>query len=118
MKYLYRYKASELSNEHAESEKVNIAALTVLGGCKLPKEKVGIKTVAVRIFFSLITFGKAKIFYVLDDTNGKVVHTSLVIPKCWKFTFLTQNDYEIGPCFTAPNYRGQGIYPRVLRLVC
>lgn len=31
---------------------------------------------------------------------------------------MDKDDYEIGPCFTYPQYRGNGIYPSVLRSIC
>lgn len=31
-----------------------------------------------------------------------------------KFLFLCDNEYEIGPCSTLPQYWGQGIYPKIL----
>ena len=61
----------------------------------------------------IMILGKSYIYYSKDNT-GKVVHTSYVIPKCIKFPFLSDNDYEIGPCMTIPEYRRKGIYPEVL----
>ena len=64
----------------------------------------------------IMILGKSYIYYSKDNT-GKVVHTSYVIPKCIKFPFLSDNDYEIGPCMTIPEYRGKGIYPQVLNYI-
>ena len=69
-----------------------------------------------RFCFQWMTFGKARIFYV-EDENGNLIHTSYVIPKCFKFPFLKKADYEIGPCHTYSEYRGKGIYPMVLRYI-
>lgn len=80
-------------------------------------ENRDIKTFFMRMFFQAVTFGKAKIFYVIND-NDQIMHTSYVVPKCFKFPFLKKYDYEIGPCFTYPEYRGKGIYPKVLKYIC
>ncbi|MBR2988530.1 MAG: hypothetical protein IKC64_02260, partial [Clostridia bacterium] len=81
-------------------------------------EKIGFKTYLVRSYFSLITWGKAKIYYAITK-EGEVAHTSYLIPKCSKFPFMKKNEFEIGPCETKEKFRGQGIYPFVLnRIVC
>lgn len=74
------------------------------------------KITLIRLLFMIITFGKSYIYYCIDD-SGKVIHTSYVIPKCIKFPFLSDNDYEIGPCMTISEYRGKGIYPQVLSYI-
>ncbi len=55
---------------------------------------------------------KYKIYYVLNE--GRIVHISHVISRNPKFPFLGNEDFEIGPCWTAPEFRGQGLYPFVL----
>ena len=57
-----------------------------------------------------------RVFYV-KDKDGRVIHTSCVIPKCVKFLFLEKNEYEIGPCYTDPNHRRKGIYCCVLNYI-
>ena len=47
--------------------------------------------------------------------GDEVVHTSCVVPKCGKFSFLKKGDYEIGPCVTSEKFRGRGVYQYVLR---
>ena len=88
-----------------------------LFNCYLHGENRNIKTFLARMFFQTVTFGKSKIFYVTND-DDKIMHTSYVIPGCFKFPFMQKGDYEIGPCFTYPEFRGKGIYPRMLRYIC
>lgn len=119
MKYLYQYKVSRHVNEVKENSTVKYDIFTPSIRERryiLPNETVSIKTILVRFRLHCMTFGKLKIFYVSVD--DKLVHTSYVVPKCYKFDFLGKNDYEIGPCFTYPEYRGQGIYPNILRTIC
>lgn len=66
-----------------------------------------------RIYISILTKGKVKIYNAINK-KGKIVHSSYVIPKNIKYSFLKKNDVVIGPCFTNPEYRGKGIYPFVL----
>ncbi|HJD23228.1 MAG TPA: hypothetical protein H9694_03680 [Firmicutes bacterium] len=68
-------------------------------------------------FFQTISFGKARIYYVRNDA-GELMHTSYVVPRCFKFPFLGRGDYEIGPCYTYPLHRGKGLYPATLRFIC
>lgn len=76
-----------------------------------------LKNTLVRLNFWFMTYGKAKIYYLLSS-SGCVMHTSYVLPKCFKFPFLAKGEYCIGPCFTYPTFRGQGIYPTVLNSIC
>lgn len=70
----------------------------------------------VRLSFYFQTAGQGMIFFVRDD-DGKLMHTSYAIPKCFKFPFMQRGDWEIGPCYTYEQFRGQGIYPNVLRYI-
>ena len=79
-------------------------------------ERRSIKETLSRIRFSLISKGKAQIFYIEKD--GAIIHSSMLVPKCRKFPFLNEHDYEIGPCFTDEKFRGMGIYPTVLNYIC
>lgn len=81
----------------------------------LKEERKNLKVFLTRLYFAIITFFKAKIYIAFVD--GNVAHFSYVIPKCYKFPFLERDDYEIGPCYTDPKYRGNGIYPAVLRMI-
>ncbi len=60
---------------------------------KLKCEKIGFKGALVRLLFFLQSYGKAKIFYVLSDKN-EVVHTSYLVPKCGKFSFLKKGNCQ------------------------
>ena len=82
-------------------------------------DKLSISTNGLKsyIYWNLITFGKCRVFSICDK-EGKLVHYSYVVEKCWKFPFLQKADFEIGPCETAFEFRGQGIYPYVLSCIC
>ncbi len=80
-------------------------------------ENPDLRTTVVRCFFQIMTFGKAKLVCAVNK-NGDTVHASYVVPRCFKFSFLGNNDYIIGPCFTRPDHRGQGIYSKVLEYIC
>lgn len=67
------------------------------------------------LFWFLITLGKTYIYCVY--VGEKQIHYSYVMKKCYKFPFLKSNDIHIGPCFTHPDYRGQGIYPAVIQRI-
>jgi len=64
------------------------------------------------LFWYIFSRRKYRIYYVAD--RDRIVHLSHVISKNPKFPFLGPDDFEIGPCWTDPEYRGQGLYPCVL----
>lgn len=78
-------------------------------GFFLPRERKHPKIALSRMYFWLISKGKLEIYYILSE-DGRVAHTSFVVPRCGKFPFLGQKDYEIGPCQTAVECRGKGLY--------
>lgn len=97
MKYLlYRKKGIKGACEGCED--LNIISfrptpvkLTTMG------ESVSIGGRFVRLMFFLLTRGKAYILCVKNDHN-KIVHTSYVIPKCSKFSFMAKEDWENKLC--------------------
>jgi hypothetical protein len=68
-----------------------------------------------RILWYLITFGRMRIFYILD--GKRVVHYSYILPKNFRFPFMDSCDLQIGPCFTNPDFRGQGFYTQALLMI-
>lgn len=64
------------------------------------------------LFWFVFSKRKYRIYYLADQ--DRIVHLSHVISKNPKFPFLGPDDFEIGPCWTDPEYRGQGLYPHVL----
>ena len=79
-------------------------------------EKRGIKSALVRLNFCFMTKGKAMLFPAYSQEN-ELVHTSIVVPKCYKYSFCNKEDYVIGPCQTVPAHRGKGIYPCVIQYI-
>lgn len=116
MMLLYQYTSDQEEETQLPNYEIKVFNPSLLRW-NLPKEKLSAKVFLVRMMFWFITRGKARIVYATTENDG-VVHTSYVIPKCFKFPFLQRSDYEIGPCETNPQYRGHGIYPNVLRFIC
>lgn len=48
------------------------------------------------------------------NVEGVIVRQSMMVGRNPKFSFLRENEYEIGPCMTTEEYRGLWIYPYVL----
>ena len=107
------YQKEFVENAHGIPE-VQIFAPT-LGNFRLPGEQLGLKAWLVRFSFWLTTGGRFRIFYIREQ--NQIVHTSCVIPKCMKFPFLKAGEYMIGPCVTAPECRGQGLYGKALACI-
>ncbi len=84
----------------------------------LKEENLNIRNIISRIWLSILSFRKFYIFYVIDETKRKIVHTSIVSSSNIRFRFTNNiNDWVIGPCYTIENYRGQNIYPSVLKYI-
>jgi len=81
------------------------------------EEKFELKEYLIRLRWCFKTIGKAKVYYCLHNEKEKVVHTSYVIPKCSKFPFMKNGDFQIGPCQTKKEARGKGLYPKVLNYI-
>jgi len=116
MKYLYCKQKQKFSKQ-LSGISPNIFLPSIKRGFYLTGESRSYKILIVRILFYLMTLGKAKIYYLRSE-EGDLVHTSYVIPRCYKFHFLDKSDYQIGPCVTYPQYRGNGYYPEMLQYIC
>jgi hypothetical protein len=66
----------------------------------------------IYLFWFLFTKGKYRIIYVRK--GGKIIHYTHVLPKFFKFPFMSSKDLEIGPSWTDDLYRGKGIFPAVI----
>ena len=95
-----------------EKKKISLFSLFIDG------ELRSVKTMIGRVFFYLIARGRFWVYYVTDSPSGQVIHTSYVTEKSFKFPFMSRGELHIGPCYTAPSHRGQGIYRKVLRGIC
>lgn len=80
-------------------------------------EKKRVKTLLTRWMFYLSAKGDFRIYYVTAEEGGRPIHTSYVTGPSSKFPFMEKGDIHIGPCNTAPEHRGQGIYRRVLKTI-
>lgn len=70
----------------------------------------------IAFFWNVITAGKGKA-YIIRDKDGSIIHSTCVMPKCWKFPFMKKKDIHIGPSVTHPRFRGQGLFPYVMSAV-
>lgn len=116
MKYLYKKFKSDIPSNSFDDINIQIFTPKIFRGLTLKGENKSLKLIGVRLLFWAITCGRARVYYATK--NEELVHTSYVIPKCLKFPFLNKQDYEIGPCFTYPKFRGKGIYPAMLQYIC
>lgn len=70
----------------------------------------------VELRWAVVSLMRYRIYYVTD--GNVIIHTSYCSPKCFKFPFMKQTDFFIGPCHTEKQHFGQNIYPIVLRYIC
>ncbi|MBR4308998.1 MAG: GNAT family N-acetyltransferase [Oscillospiraceae bacterium] len=84
---------------------------------RLPGEENSLKTRLGRLYFCLISKGRFTVYYATDPETGNVLHTSYVTGPGYKFPFMHKGDIHIGPCYTAPQARGKGLYKQALRTI-
>lgn len=110
---LYKYDKEFKKNIHI-SEQINIIGFTPrLSKLYLENENKNLRTTFFRLYISILTNNKTKIYFALDK-DGKIVHTSYTICKNFKYPFMNKGEILIGPCYTEESARGKGIYPFVL----
>lgn len=119
MRYLYkktfeRNVQNPFENEFIRSCRVEVLKPSFLH-LTIGTETVNFSLLLSRLYFWFISSGKYRIFYLMDGDN--LVHSSYVVPKCYKFPFLEKGDYEIGPCITSGDYRRRGVYSYMLQLI-
>ena len=61
------------------------------------------------IFFkkSLFSNNGYKVYLILS--NNKCINYCVILPFHFKFPFMGSNDFQIGPVWTHPNYKGKGL---------
>ena len=80
-------------------------------------ETMSFRTSLFRLYISLLSFGKTKIYFSIDKNTGNIIHQSCAIPRNFKYPFLKKGEYCIGNCKTEPAFRGRGIYPYMLKYI-
>jgi hypothetical protein len=119
MRYLYKKTLEKGEVNRFENEFIRSCYVKILKPTPfhltIKAEKVTLSLLMSRLYFWFISVGRYRIFYLLDGDN--LVHSSYVVPKCYKFPFLERGDYEIGPCLTSENYRKRGVYSYMLQLI-
>ena len=113
MKYLYVCE-KKLPIEESKEMDIRCVQPSFWKSTNILNEKISIKSFLVRKLFTWMSKGEMLIFSAYNASN-QLMHTSYVVPRCWKFPYLHENEYEIGPCHTFSQFRGRGIYPRILR---
>lgn len=108
--YEFAQRREALSADIAvQEQKISPWRLSVKG------ETLGLKAGLGRFVFCLLSKGNCYVFYVTAPETGRVIHTSCVMGRSFKFPFMKKGDIHIGPCRTDPEQRGKGIYKAVLR---
>lgn len=108
MFYIYHAKATEPNKENpVTAGKVKIITVSKHDRKYLKKKDY---------MWKILTLGKYRKVLVLNE-NDDMMHFSTVIGPNFKFPFLKRKEAEIGPCSTRIAYRGQGIYPSVLKYI-
>jgi len=92
----------------------------VKGIMRLPENKKSLLKILLfyNLMYLLFWKWKRKVFEIhLLYTENKIVHYTLVLPKCFRIPLMKNVDLEVGPCYTHPAYRGRGIAPYIVRKI-
>jgi RimJ/RimL family protein N-acetyltransferase len=75
--------------------------------------KLNIHTI-LWIFFSLGKFREYRILY-----KSRIIAYAQIVPRIFIFNFMDKkkNGLHIGPCWTHTDFRGQGLYPYLLKRI-
>ena len=74
-------------------------------------------SVLLYLFWYLFTFGRYRVFYVVERKTNKIAHFSNIIPKIFKYSFMKKEDLFIVNCYTDPLFRGCRLYPFALSYI-
>jgi len=61
------------------------------------------------MFWYIFSLGNYRIFYVRNREH-RVVAYSHLLPRIFKFPFMSRDDLHMGPSWTDPEYRNRGIH--------
>lgn len=62
------------------------------------------------LFWYIFTFGSYKVLYIKDKSTSEIAHFSNIMPKLFKYNFMSSSDLQIVHCFTYEKYRGNRLY--------
>ena len=116
MDTIFKFNKDLITRISCQNEFNIIAFAPKIGKLYKKNEKKSLRKTLFRLYISLLTFNKTKV-YLVTDKNGKVIHTSYTICRNFKYRFMEKNEILIGPCSTEIEYRGKGIYPYVLNYI-
>ena len=71
-------------------------------------------SVLLYLFWYIFSLGRYQIFYLFEKETNKIAHYSNILPKIFKYSFMTKGDLYIVNCFTHKDFRGYGLYPFAL----
>lgn len=62
------------------------------------------------LFWFVFSFGRYRIFYIVDEKSGVIAHYSNILPKIFKYAFMNKDDWYIANCYTDSKFRGCRLY--------
>jgi len=74
-------------------------------------------SVLLYFFWYAFSFGKYRVFYIVDIDTSDIVHYSNILPKIFKYDFMKRGDMYIVNCYTDPLFRGNQLYPFALSII-
>ena len=115
--YLYKFSGSVKKEDKSNSIWVfrnSLKKPLFSSVCKAPKTEE-YNDLYTELRWVIASKLRLRIYYI--KRGDVLVHSSFCTPKSFKFPFMKENDYHIGPCFTDSRYRGKGIYSLVLKRI-
>ena len=69
------------------------------------------------MFWYIFSFGRYKIFYIIDKESDTIAHYSHILPKIFKYSFMKKNELFIANCYTSSDFRGCRLFPFALYFI-
>ncbi|MGE3365020.1 MAG: GNAT family N-acetyltransferase, partial [Rhizobiaceae bacterium] len=80
-------------------------------GMRLERMPLGSRP--MHVYWRVLSRGKAACYRAITE-DGAVAHTTYLLPKMPRLSFMAATDWQIGPAFTVEKFRGRGIYRWVI----
>ena len=74
-------------------------------------------SVLLYLFWYIFSFGRYKIFYIMENETNKMAHFSNIIPKIFKYSFMGRKHIQIVNCYTLPLFRGCRLFSLALSVI-
>jgi len=74
-------------------------------------------SILLYLFWYIFSFGRYRIFYIIDKKSDTIAHYSHILPKIFKYSFMKKQEFQIANCYTYPEFRGNRLFSFALSFI-